>query len=73
MVNYVCCTRECKLCRDDKVQKNKKKEVKKMLRLLVNLVTGTTCKSQKLNRNYKAYTCSSFCLENTFEEIDFCG
>lgn len=44
-----------------------------MLRLLVNLVTGTTCKTQKLNRNYKAYTCSSFCLENTFEEIDFCG
>lgn len=44
-----------------------------MFRLLVNLVTGTTCKSQKLNRNYKAYTCSSFCLDNTFEDIDFCG
>lgn len=27
----------------------------------------------KLNRNYKGYICSSFCLVDTYEEVDFCG
>ncbi len=35
---------------------------------LRNLTNG------KLNRNYKGYIiCSSFCLVNTCEEVDFCG
>ncbi len=47
-----------------------------MIRLLTNLqnlVTKTAGGVQKLNRNYKAYICSSFSLESTFEEIDYCG
>ncbi|GEM_PF-3476711 len=44
-----------------------------MIRLLTNLVTKTAGELQKSNRNYKAYICSSFSLESTFEEIDFCG
>ncbi len=45
-----------------------------MIRLLTNLVTKTAGELQKSNRNNnKAYICSSFSLESTFEEIDFCG
>lgn len=47
-----------------------------MIRLLTNLenlVTKTAGDVHKFNRNYKAYICSSFSLESTFEEIDFCG
>ena len=55
------------------VIKNKKKEVKKMLKLLVNLRTVKLNELHKSNRNYKAYICSSFCLVDTREEIDFCG
>ena len=44
-----------------------------MIRVLTNLVTKTAGELQKSNRNYKAYICSSFSLESTFEEIDFCG
>ena len=44
-----------------------------MIKLVIKLRNYAINESSKLNRNNKGYICSSFCLKNTFEEIDFCG
>lgn len=44
-----------------------------MNKMLISLEVKATSKFDKLNKNYKACVCSSFCLKSTFEEIDFCG
>lgn len=44
-----------------------------MNKMFKNLIIKTSGNKLKLNRNYKAYICSSFGLKRTFEEIDLCG
>ena len=41
-----------------------------MIKLVMNCRDNVI---NKLNRNYKGYICSSFCLVDTYEEVDFCG
>ena len=40
-----------------------------MIKLVIKLRNSEL---NKVNRNNKGYICSSFCLMNTCEEIDFC-
>lgn len=40
-----------------------------MIKLVMKLRNS---ESNKLNSNYNGYICSSFCLVDTYEEVDFC-